>query len=95
MQRLHKKLQRAHYFTIIWGNADSAHPAFGLDPLSYGWKEQNGFYTPEWFEGSARPDYLIKRQQEHSVEIDDLFDDDDGESSEDAWSDDSDSETEI
>ena len=40
---VHNKMQRAHYISIIWGNADSAHPGNGLDPLNYGWKEKNGY----------------------------------------------------
>ena len=47
------------------------------------------------YEGSVKPDYLIKRQQEHSAEIDYLFYNDDGECSQNAWSDDSESENEI
>lgn len=48
---LHQKLRRAHFVSIIWGNADSPQPGHGLDPLHYGWKEKDGCYMPNWFIG--------------------------------------------
>ena len=56
---VHNKMQRAHCTSILWGNADSAHPGHALDPLNYGWKENNGYYTPDWFLGHTMPDYLF------------------------------------
>ena len=41
---VHNKMQRAHFISIRWGNADSAHPGHCLDPLNYGWKEKTGYY---------------------------------------------------
>lgn len=76
------KLQRAHYVSIIWGNADTAYPP-QLDPLQYGWSIKNQCYVPEWFEEPALPDDLQESQ------IDDQTDDSDDSN---AWSDDSDTE---
>lgn len=106
---VHNKLQRAHFISILWGNADSAHPGLGLDPLNYGWKENNGYYTPDWYLGHAMPDYLFQeeeREEDITVNLQSVqpdvaaeFDDDDDDScSEIAWSDDSendDSESET
>ena len=58
-----KKLQRAHYISILWGNGDSPHPGNNLDPLNYGWKKENGEYTPDWYTGPVMPDDLF-----HEVE---------------------------
>ena len=57
---LRNKTRRAHFISIVWGNADSAHPGEGLDPLSYGWKDKNGDYAPDWLSGPALPDYLFQ-----------------------------------
>ena len=58
---VHNKMQRAHFISILWGNADSAHSGNGLDPLNYGWKEKNGYYTPDWFFRPALPDYFFMK----------------------------------
>lgn len=98
-----KKLERAHLISIIWGNADSAKPGHGLEPQNYGWKEKDGFFTQEWFLGDAMPDYLFRQMEngENNTESQEknqpdevsAFDDDDGDCN--AWSDDSESETEC
>lgn len=101
---VNKKLQRAHYVSILWGKADLAHPRDGLDPLNYGWKEINGCYIPEWFTGPALPNDLFKEvkcmedveddhESDHAivagvVDKDDLC-------SENGWSDDTESEAEL
>jgi len=102
---LNHKTRRAHFISIVWGNADSAHPGQGLDPLNYGWKDKNGYYAPDWFSGPAVPNYFFEEEEvedESSVDPEsdqpDLateFDDADYSSSELSWSDDSESETEI
>lgn len=99
---VHKKLQRAHFISVLWGNADLPHPGNGLDPLQYGWKDKNGCYTPDWFSGPSIPDDLFEEGSDDSVEDQSgqpdeaiAFDNADDSNSELAWSDDSESETEI
>ena len=102
---VYNKMQRAHFISILWGNADSAHPGHVLDPLNYGWKEKNGYYTPDWFLGPALPDYLFHEREREEDSIEDhqsyqpdvatVFENDDDSNSENIWSDDSESETEI
>lgn len=82
---LRNKVKRAQYVSIIWGNADSAHPSQGLDPLEYGWKNDNGHYYPDWFPGPAEPDSLFSDKNETNEDNDDSGPE---------WSDDSDSESE-
>lgn len=50
----------AHYASIIWGNADSTQPDQDLDPLQYGWKDENGHYILDWFPGPAVLDHLFE-----------------------------------
>lgn len=98
---MHNKLRRAHFISILWGNADSPHPGHGLDPLNYGWKEKNRYYTPDWFVGPAIPDDLFQEGELEEDSMEDLHSDQpdvdnaDDSSSELPWSDDSESETEI
>ena len=66
-QTVHNKMQRAHFISILWRNADSAHPRHNLDPLNYRWKEKIGYNTPEWLLEPALPDYIFhegKREEE-------------------------------
>ena len=97
-------MQRAHFISILWGNADSAHPEHGLDPLNYGWKDNTGYYTPDWFLGPSLPYYLFHKGEREGDSIEDHQSDqpdvatvflNDDSNSENAWSDDSESETEI
>ena len=41
-----------------------------MDPLNYGWKEKNGYYTPDWLFGPALSDYLFHEgeREEDSIE---------------------------
>ena len=103
---LYKKVQRAHFVSIIWGNADLPYPGNGLDPVNYGWKKSNGYYAPEWFSGPPVPDDFNEEEElgDQSKEdheksqsggtnyVADVTEDSnlDG-----AWSDDSDCEVEI
>ena len=99
---LRNKIQRAHYMSIIWGNADSTQPAEGLDPLHYGWAtNKEGHYVPEWFPGPVEPDNLFsdavtsEQTTQLSDDIDDPADHIDNDSQSDPeWSDDSDCEIE-
>lgn len=105
---VNKKLQRAHLISMVWGNADSAHPGENLDPRNFGWKEKDGCYAPEWFSGPSMPDDLFQgedEEQEDCVEdcesddsdFADVFDRDNGinSNSDSAWSDDSESAIEL
>ena len=65
---VHNKMQREHFISILWGNANSAHPGHGLDPLNYRWKENNCYYTPDWLLAPAFPDYPFhegKREEDY------------------------------
>ena len=84
------------------GNADSEHPGNGLDPLNNEWKEKNGYYTPDWFFGPALPDYIVHEGErekdsieDHQSDVATVFENAEDSNSENAWNDDSESETEI
>ena len=97
---VHNKMQRSHFISILWGNADSAHPSHSLDPLNYRWKEKHGYNTPDWFLGPALPDYIfyegereedsIKNHQSDQSDVATIFENNYDSNSENAWS-----ETEI
>lgn len=101
---VHNKLLRAHFISIIWGNAYSSEPADGLSPLDYGWKDDEGMFVPDWFQGPAMPDELFKsdieassRQEENAAADDDdgtEFDYADVSGSDKAWSSDDESDSE-
>ena len=98
---LQNKIKRAHYVSITWGRADTAHPDNGLDPRNYGWGEKDGVFISEWFEGPDMPEYLFNGGSESSGNPPDQpdladfeFHDVEEASSEAPWSDDSDNETE-
>lgn len=59
-----KKLKRAHLISIVWGNADSAHPGESLDPQNFGWKEKDGYYDFDWYSGPSMPDDLFDEEDE-------------------------------
>lgn len=55
-----KKVQRAHYVAIMWGNASQSDPTDGIDPKDYGWKcDEEGIYSPVWYDGPAIPDKIF------------------------------------
>ena len=100
---LKRKVQRVHYIGIIWGNADGAQQAQGLNLLHHGWTTNiEGHYISDWFTGPAEPDYLScdSNTSEQVPQLsDDADDPDDGIDndleSELEWSDDSKCETEA
>lgn len=51
---LYQQLLRAHYISTIWKNAYKKQPTT-LDPLEYGWIEQDGKFLFKWFEGDQLP----------------------------------------
>lgn len=58
-QILDKKLQRAHYVTILWNHINFACPDQGLSPTDYGWSANGNLLQPVWFDGPALPDALF------------------------------------
>ena len=94
------KIRRAQYVATLWTNASSAFPSEDLLPTDYGWEESEGILKPVWFEGPAIPDNLFANNppdatesedgSDLAAEIDDGVSDSDGE----AWTDDSDSDSE-
>ena len=42
-----------------------------MDPLNYGWKEKNGYYTPDWFLEPALPDHLFNEGEREDDSIED------------------------
>ncbi|XP_064620919.1 uncharacterized protein LOC135483801 [Lineus longissimus] len=83
---LSNKTRRAHYVSIVWDNADSPQPDHDLDPLQYGWKDEHGYYTPDWYPGPAEPDNLFggdrrsegveNTDEDAGGQTEDLYDDD-------------------
>ena len=104
-KKLDKKLKRAHLISMVWGNADSAHPGENLDPRHFGWKEKDGCYDFDWYLGPSMPDDLFEEDEAQedfeelcdSDELDFLNNEDNGTNSNSdyAWSDDSESEIEL
>ena len=93
---VHKKMQLAHFISILWGNADSAHPRHSLDTLNYRWKEKKSYNTPDWFLGHALPDYIFHEGEREEESIKDhqsdqpddatVLENNDDSNSENAWS---------
>lgn len=54
-----KKLQRAHYVTILWNHANLECPDQGLSPTDYGWAANGNLLQPVWFDEPAIPDVLF------------------------------------
>ncbi|XP_049303200.1 uncharacterized protein LOC125776214 [Bactrocera dorsalis] len=51
---LYQQFLRAHYISSIWKNAAQKHPTM-LNPLEYGWEQQDTSYVFKWFEGDQLP----------------------------------------
>ena len=73
-----------------------------MDPLNNGWKENNDYYTPDWFFGPALPGYLFREGEREEDSIEDhqsdvvtVFENYEDSNSENAWNDDSESKPEI
>lgn len=97
---LKQKLRRAQLVSTIWGKANLPQPAHHLDPLDYGWKEENGCYVPIWFTGPSLPEDLFEEEVDKTPAVgndeqDTEYDDAEDSFSEPSWSDDSDSEADI
>ncbi|XP_056641528.1 uncharacterized protein LOC130448266 [Diorhabda sublineata] len=54
---LYQQFLRAHYISSLWRNASKLQPTT-LDPLKYGWDEQDNAYTFKWFEGDQLPSFV-------------------------------------
>ena len=93
---LQKKLQRAHYVTLLWSHAHTAFPAQGLSPTDYGWSIKRDLLLPTWFDGPSVPDSLFSSHVD--VDIEEELEASDLSLSEisdhDPWSEDSDSDCE-
>ncbi|GFW86329.1 uncharacterized protein TNCV_4331131 [Trichonephila clavipes] len=48
---------RAHYISTIWKNAYKKQPST-LEPLEYGWIEQDNTFILKWFEGDQLPSFV-------------------------------------
>lgn len=90
---LHKKIQRAHFISNVWGNADSPYPDQGMNPVDFGWKLNNGFYIPEWFLGPHLPNDILLEVEDHQSNEPDVEPEVDD--SELPWSDDSECENDM
>ncbi|GFY00086.1 uncharacterized protein TNCV_1341841 [Trichonephila clavipes] len=55
---LHQQFLRAHYTSTIWKNAYKKQPST-LEPLEYGWIEQDNTFILKWFEGDQLPSFVI------------------------------------
>ncbi|KAG5886388.1 hypothetical protein JTB14_033599 [Gonioctena quinquepunctata] len=54
---LYQQLLRAHYISSLWINAHKKQPT-NLDPLEYGWIEQDNTYAFKRFEGDQLPSFV-------------------------------------
>ncbi|KAJ0182027.1 hypothetical protein K1T71_002749 [Dendrolimus kikuchii] len=54
---LYQQPLRAHYISCIWRNAYKKQPT-SLNPLEYGWIEQDKTYSFKWFEGDQLPCFV-------------------------------------
>ena len=91
---LQKKIRRAHYVSIMWGNAESSNPTDGLNPERYGWKMEDGCLVPDWFDGPVIPADIFHDKQDTDLDTADPQavdgdEYDDGSSTDSEWSDDS------
>ena len=101
-QTLEMKVRRTQYVATIWTRACDAYPAEGMSPVDYGWETKEEVLVPKWFEGSAIPEKLFSDHQE-DVEDDQTTEDIEGGvldepnnpedvSSDEVWTEDSESE---
>lgn len=97
---LEKKLQRAHYVTVLWSHANLACPDQGLSPTDYGWSAKGNLLQPVWFDGPAIPDALFRDGDDNESDIDSTEDEEDAAdyihleiSDGEAWSEDSDTDS--
>ncbi|XP_025836082.1 uncharacterized protein LOC108740487 [Agrilus planipennis] len=71
---LYQQLRRAHYISIVWKNAYKKQPTT-LDPLDYGWIEQEDKFVFKWFEGDQLPtsvsDLISKIPESDSMDDED------------------------
>ena len=56
---LTKKLQRAHYVTVLWRNANTVSPDQGLSPTDFGWSVKGSLLQPTWFDEPSAPDSMF------------------------------------
>ncbi|GFX58425.1 uncharacterized protein TNCV_320071 [Trichonephila clavipes] len=54
---LYQQFLRAHYISTIWKNAYKKQPST-LEPLEYGWIEQDNTFILKWFEGDQLPSFV-------------------------------------
>jgi len=104
---LSNKLRRAHYVSMIWRNAEKPNPDIGIDPLHYGWREENGQFMPDWFPGNAMPEDIFASENDIQSIAEESHDTEDSDDTviiectndsidtEPEWSDDSDSGDEL
>lgn len=87
-------IKRAQYVARMWRRADETNPTGDVSPTDYGWRLSQNCFEPEWFPGSSVPESLTTPAEEDSAEATtDLDEESDEESeSDDAWSDNSDSD---
>lgn len=68
---LKKKLQRAHFVTMIFSHADKVSPTQDRSPNDYGWITNGELLQPAWFDGPAVPENLFTNpEDEHDIEFD-------------------------
>ena len=65
---LMKKIDRAVMIARIWGNANLAQPAEGLNPEDYGWEIVNGAYRPVWYDGPPLPESFHEEEDNEDTE---------------------------
>ena len=99
---LKMKVRRAQYVATLWSHAMLPFPSVGLSPTDYGWKVHDNILKPIWFEGPAIPDNLFVMDESDRKDIGADSDLDLGlqpidgvnSDSDEAWSEDSESENE-
>ena len=82
---LNMKILRANYVTHCMVHC-LVNDYIPLDPSEYGWKSENGSWSPVWYEGNALPDVreIASSDDDDENDNDDVHDTNEDESSDDS-----------
>ncbi|XP_030837116.1 uncharacterized protein LOC105437992 [Strongylocentrotus purpuratus] len=63
-QTLQMKIRRTQYVATSWTRASNARPTEGISPTDYGWQTKGSLLVPRWFDGPAIPEKLFPCNEE-------------------------------